>query len=79
MSKIGDKVASTRPLLPETPTLPRCQYCEADPAPVMTAFINQMGMRLAVFHCANCRSVFGVQAVATVERPTATESLIARV
>lgn len=76
MSKIGDKVASLNPLPPLQPTLPQCQYCEADPAPIMTAFINQAGARLAVFHCGNCRSVFSVQMVGMVEqRP---ESLIMR-
>lgn len=78
MSKIGDAMASSRPLIPEAPTLPRCQYCEADPAPIMTAFINQMGARLAVFHCGNCRSVFSVQMVGMLEQRQP-ESLIARI
>jgi hypothetical protein len=47
------------------PVLPKCQYCEADPAPVIPSPIAMGGAQAVVFHCGNpeCRAIFSVQLV----------------
>lgn len=46
---------------PPAAILPKCQYCQADPALIVPAFIAMAGARAIVFACATCRSVFSVQ------------------
>lgn len=45
--------------------VPRCQYCGADPAPVLPAFTQFGTGKVAVWMCANpgCRAVHSVQLV----------------
>ena len=53
---------------PPPAVLPRCQYCQADPALIIPAFIQMAGMRAIVFACAGCRAVFTVQLMG-IEQP----------
>lgn len=39
-------------------SLPKCQYCGTDPAPIIPAFFSHAGARCIVFHCGMCRAVF---------------------
>lgn len=41
--------------------VPRCQFCGADPMPIIPAFTRIGSGDITVFICAGCRAVHGVQ------------------
>lgn len=57
---------------------PRCQECGSDPAALTVSFINIMGARVAVFHCAvpECRAIHGVQLLAVPDTPRRESGII---
>lgn len=49
-------------------SLPRCQFCGEDPAPVMIAMMSQPAGQIAVFHCAACKAIYSCQFVQVQRR-----------
>jgi len=68
-------IAEHDPLAPSSAILPKCQYCQADPALIVPSFIQMAGARAIVFACAQCRSVFSVQ-LTGVDQPAPRRVLI---
>lgn len=70
--KLDESIAT---LAPKTGN-PVCPHCHADPAPVMTAFLNQFGAEIAVFHCGACHMIHSVQMIGMKQQPQPDNRLV---
>jgi len=50
------------------PQLPRCPYCSTQPMPVVTAFINILAAKAAVFMCGLCSAAINVQLLGVAQQ-----------
>ena len=49
--------------------VPRCQFCGADPLPIIPAFVVVGAWQVVVFQCAGCGSTHGTQIIGAAQAP----------